>query len=245
MALLDAFEAGDRVLSLAELTRRTGLTKATAHRLTRELVAHRLLDREEGGYRLSSGLFERGLRALADRGLVEIAMPFLQDLYALTRETVHLGVLDADEVVYIAKIVGHRQIEVPSRLGGRMPLHCTAIGKALLAHADADLRQRVLSAPLPRRTPHTIVVPGLLAPQLETAAANGVAFEREESAAGVTCVAAPVLARDGRPLAAVSVTGPMLRLRPEAHASAVRAAAGAIAAILERENVVRSDPDGA
>ncbi|WOC13836.1 IclR family transcriptional regulator [Gordonia sp. MP11Mi] len=241
MLILHAFDVDDHELTLAEIVRRTGLHKATAHRLSRELVDVRMLDRTDTGYRLSGGLFELGMRASVERSLLEIAMPFLQDLYARTRETVHLGVLDGHEVLYVAKIGGHRQASAPSRTGGRMPLHCTGIGKALLAHADPSLRQQVLSSPLPRRAPRTIVAPGLLAAQLDTARENGVAFEFEESTIGIACVAAPILdVGSNDVVAAVSVTGPLTRYRPEPHADAVRAAASGIAATLHRRRALQT-----
>jgi DNA-binding IclR family transcriptional regulator len=235
VAILRSFGPADTVLPLAELVRRTGLPKGTVHRVAAGLVTHRLLDRTPHGYRLSGGLFELGMRAATERTLLEMAMPFLQDLYERTHEIVHLGVLDGTEVVYIAKIGGHRQAASPSRAGGRMPLHCTAIGKVLLAHADAALRAEVLAGPLERRTPYTVTAPGLLARQLDAALEAGVAFEREESAAGLLCVAAPVLEPDGiRALAAISVTGPVTRFRPEPQVPAVRAAATGLASALAR-----------
>ena len=224
VTILRAFRVEDQAVLLAELVRRTGLHKATVHRLAGELVAHRLLDRVDGGYRLSGGLFELGMRASVERSLLEVAMPFLQELYERTHETVHLGVREGHEVVYIAKIGGHRQARAPSRAGGRMPLHCTAIGKALLAHSDPSLRREILSAPLERRTPHTIVAPGLLRRQLAQVAEAGVAFEHEESAPGINCVAAPVFGPGDELLAAVSITGPTSRFRPGAHAAQVRVA---------------------
>jgi DNA-binding IclR family transcriptional regulator len=116
-----------------------------------------------------------------------------------------------------------------------MPLHCTAIGKTLLAHADPELQHAVLSAPLERRTRHTIVAPGMLRRQLDTVLDTGVAFEREESAPGLLCVAAPVVDNEGGgAVAAISVTGPSGRFRPEAHVNAVRAAAAGLASVLAR-----------
>ena len=147
VAILRAFAADDATVPLAELARRTGLHKATVHRLAGELVGNRLLDRVDGGNWLSGGLFELGMLASVERSLLELAMPFLQDLYECTHQTVHLGVWESAEVVYVAKIGGHRQAALPSRTGGRMPLHCTALGKVLLAHADPELRRRVLSGP--------------------------------------------------------------------------------------------------
>jgi len=235
VAILRAFGSDDRLLPLAELVRRTGLPKGTAHRVAGDLVRHRLLEKTEHGYRLAGGLFELGMRAATERTLLEVAMPFLQDLYERTHETVHLGVRDGTEVVYVAKIGGHRQARSPSRAGGRMPMHCTALGKVLLAHADPEIRATVLAGPLARRTPHTVVAPGLLEQQLERALETGLAYEREESTPGLLCVAAPVLDTDGSTaVAAISVTGPVGRFRPEVHQNAVRAAATALASTLAR-----------
>ncbi|MFD5296652.1 IclR family transcriptional regulator [Streptomyces mutabilis] len=235
LAILRAFGPADSVLPLAELVRRTELPKGTVHRVAGDLVHHRMLDRTEHGYRLSGGLFELGLRAAAERTLMELAMPFLQDLYERTHETVHLGVRDGHEVVYIAKIGGHRQAKAPSRTGGRMPMHCTAIGKVLLAHAGEEEWPAVLNGPLERRTPRTVVAPGMLRRQLERAVETGLAYESEESTPGLLCVAAPVLEADGRTaVAAISVSGPVGRFRPESHANAVRAAATVLGSTLAR-----------
>jgi DNA-binding IclR family transcriptional regulator len=242
VTVLTAFGADDDTLSLAELLRRTDLAKTTLHRMLADLVDVHLLDRDGQRYRLSGQLFELGMRASVERGLLEVAIPFMQDLYERTHETVHLGVREGIEVVYVEKIGGHRQAAIPSRLGGRMPLHCTAIGKALLASSDpAVLAQRV-AAGLPRTTPRTITAPGLLRRQVKRIIETGTAFEYEESAIGIVCVAAPVLDPNDRAVAAVSVTGPITRFRPEEHANSVRAAAAGIAATLARRAALRS-PD--
>ncbi|MGQ4599762.1 IclR family transcriptional regulator domain-containing protein [Nocardia sp. R6R-6] len=235
MAILWSLTADDPVLSLAELARRADLPKTTVHRLTGELVGHKMLERVDGGYRLGSAVLELGLRALVGRSLLEVATPFLQDLYERTHETVHLGVLDGTEVIYLAKIGGHRQTPTPSRTGGRMPLHCTAIGKVLLAYADAELRRGVLAGPLERRTQHTMIAPGLLDRHLDSVRKQGVAFEREESKLGLLCVAAPVFDRNGTTaVAAISVAGPVGRYRPESHVEAVKAAAAALSTTYSR-----------
>nr|BFE59568.1 IclR family transcriptional regulator [Dactylosporangium thailandense] len=235
MAILHSFTVHDPALPLAELVRRTGLPKGTVHRVARDLVEHRLLDKTPDGYRLSGGLFELGMRASVERSLLEVAMPFLQDLYERTHETVHLGIRDGAEVVYLVKIGGHRQAASPSRTGGRMPLHCTAIGKVLLAHGEPGFRAEILAGALERHTPHTIVAPGLLRRQLGRALETGVAFEREESRLGLLCVASAVLDAGGTPIAAISVAGPVGRFRPEAHAVAVKAAAAGVGSVLSRQ----------
>ncbi|MEU5879810.1 IclR family transcriptional regulator [Spirillospora sp. NPDC047279] len=241
-AILFAFTSEDHSVGFAELGRRTGLAKGTLHRVVGDLTAAGLLERAGAGYRLSGKVFELGMRASVERSLLELATPFLEDLYERTHETVHLGVLDGTEVVYVAKIVGHRQATTPSRLGGRMPLYCTAIGKALLAFSPPELFGRVAEAGLARRTPRTITAPGLLRRQLERIAETGVAFEHEESAPGLVCVAAPILDPADRPIAAVSVTGPVTRFRPDAHAVQVKAAAAGIASTLARRASLLRSP---
>src|SRR5699024_4953754 len=179
-------------------------------------------------------------RASVERQLTEVAMPFMQDLYARSRETVHLGVLEGDEVVYVSKISGHRQMRVPSRLGGRMPLHCTAIGKALLAHADDELTRAVLAGPLERRTPRTVTAPGILKRQLDRIVTEGVAYEQEESGAGIVCVAAPVLDANDHPIAAISLTGTAPAFKAEKHHTVVSAAAAGIVSTLARREELRT-----
>ena len=234
VAVLSAFQADDHGLSLAELQRRTGLPKGTLHRVVGDLVEVRLLDRTDHGYRLSVQVFQLGMRATVERGLLEVATPFMEDLYERTHETVNLGVLDGSEIVYVAKIGGHQQAPAPSRVGGRLPLHCTAIGKALLAFSPPELFVRVVEEGLARRTPRTVVAPGLLRQQLDRVAETGVAFEYEESAVGIACIAAPVLDVDDRPVAAISVTGPAIRFRPESHIRFLKAAAAGTAALVRR-----------
>ena len=243
VAVLRAFTADDHGVSLAELGRRTGLAKGTLHRVVNDLVEVGLLDRSGAGYRLSGQMFELGMRASVERGLLEVATPFMEDLYERTHETVHLGVLEGTEVVYVAKIGGHRQAASPSRIGGRMPLYCTAVGKALLAHSSPDLLHEVVAAGLERRTSRTITAPGILRRQLEKVASTGLAFEYEESAVGIVCVAAPVLDPDDRPVAAISVTGPVTRFRPETHAVSVRAAGAGIASTLARRTGLTGHTD--
>ena len=239
MSILHAFGIDESVLSFSELRHRTGLPKATLHRVLGDMTAARLVDRSGDGYRLGGHLFELGMRASVERSLIEVATPFMESLLVRTGETVHLGVADRGEVIYLSKIGGVRQADAPSRIGGRMPLHCTAIGKILLAFGDADVQRRLLDEPQIAKTRHTIVRPGLLRAQLDRIAEEGIAYESEESALGVVCVAAPIR-RGGVVVAALSVTGPSHRFRPQAHATSVRAAAESISSALNRRDYLAS-----
>lgn len=230
--LLGAFRPGDRELSLAELCRRTGMAKPTAHRLLAELASLGAVERTAGGIRLGLRLFELGQLVPRQRDLLEVAAPFLADLLEATRQTVHLGMLDGTDVVYVQKLVGHRGPDIPSRLGGRMPAHCTGVGKALLAFSPPERTDAVIATGLRRRTPRTVVAPGLLRAELAAIRRRGIAEEHEESAAGIACVAAPVLGEDGHAVAAVSITGWVGRLNTARLATAVRTAALGVARAL-------------
>jgi IclR family transcriptional regulator, acetate operon repressor len=224
--LLTAFRAGDSELSLAELCRRTGIAKPTAHRLLGELAEWGVVERTEtGAVRLGLRLFELGQLVPRQRDLQEIAAPFLADLFEATRETVHLAVPDGTDVVYVQKFTVSGSPDIPSRLGGRMPAYCTGVGKAMLAFSSPERFTAVLAAGLDRRTPRTVIAPGLLRAELDTIRRLGIAEEHEESAVGVACVAAPVLDAHGLPVAAVSITGWANRLSTHRLAPAVRTAA--------------------
>lgn len=244
MTVLHAFGADDQGVGFAELQRRTGLAKATLHRIAGDLVEAGLLDRVDGEFHLGSHLFELGMRASVERTLLEVATPFLEDLYERTHEVVHLALREGSEVVYVAKVAGHRAAKTPSRLGGRMPVNATALGKALLAHAGEEERIAVLRGPLERRTPRTITAPGRLRQQLDKVVETGVAYEFEEGALGLVCVAAPVLDAEDRPIAAISISGAPPRFRPTEHAASVHAAAAGIAATLARRAALAEEARG-
>lgn len=229
LRLLTAFRPGDQDVSLAELHRRTGIAKPTAHRLLGELRRWQVVESGPRGYRLGMRLFELGQRVPHQRDLRDAAAPFLADLFEATHETVHLAVLEGVEVVYVQKIDGRRGPEIPSRVGGRMPAYCTGVGKVLLAHAPPERLAEVIAAGLLPRARRTITMPGRLAADLASIRERGVATEFEESAPGLCCVAAPVLGSDGHAVAAVSITGWITRLDPARFGPAVRTAALGIA----------------
>lgn len=232
LCLLQAFEPGDTELSLAELARRTKLPKATAHRLLGELAEWELVERTGNGHRLGVRLFELGTLVPLQHRLREAAGPYLADLFEATRSTVHLAVLDGTDVVYVHKLGSRHAPIVATRLGGRMPAYCTGVGKALLAHSAPTAVQQVLGRKLKRRTPRTIVAPGLVLRDLLAVRGRGFAQEHEESTTGIACVAAPVLGADRQAVAAVSITGWAHRLDVDRMAPAVHAAALGIARAL-------------
>jgi DNA-binding IclR family transcriptional regulator len=178
--LLDCFAPGGGPYRLTELARRSGLPKTTAFRLSGELVRLGLLEREGEEYRLGGRLFELGSLVPRRSTLRETDLPYLQDLFEATNETVHLGVRDQHDVVYLERIPGHGAVRLPSRIGGRLPLTCTAVGKALFAFSGPELVEEILDAPLRRLTPHSITDPARTCTAVEQAQASGVAYEEQE-----------------------------------------------------------------
>jgi DNA-binding IclR family transcriptional regulator len=239
-AILGGFRPDDRGVTLGELAKRTGMAKSTIHRLLRELIEYGVVDtNDDGRYLPGLRLFElAGLVPIAT-DLREIALPFIEDLYEATHETVHLGVLDGTEVVYIERITGHRGSMAPTRIGGRMRAFCTGLGKAMLAHAPPETLERVLQSPLVALTPYTITVPDVLLEELRRVAEAGVAFDREEARLGLACVAAPVFGLTNGLVGGISISGPTSRARPEALAPAVRATALALSRTLRLGGVGR------
>ena len=204
--ILEAFAADRGELSLAELCRRTGLPSSTVHRLAQELLAHGILERSAaGGYLVGIRLWEISARSPRGSGLRDISMPFLQDLYEATQQHVQLAVLDGDDALLVEKISGRRAVPTIGRAGGRLPLHASGIGKAILAHADPRLQERLLAGPLPRFTPRTVTAGRELRAVLAQIRREQTAYCHEELTAGVVSCAAPILCPDPPIVAAVSV----------------------------------------
>ncbi|MGD9995673.1 MAG: IclR family transcriptional regulator [Ilumatobacteraceae bacterium] len=223
LALLDAFENIDTSLGVSELARRTHLPKSTAFRLLAILEQRQLVERQGNRYCLGSRLFELGHRVsyCRPRSLRDSAVPYMSDLYELTHETVHLGVLDGTDVLYLEKLFGHQRVKAPSAVGARVPAYCSALGKAMLAASEPNAIGAALVRGLEPRTGYTIIAPALFTEELATVRTRGIAFDREESSVGVNCVAAPIHARNGRLLGAVSVCGPTGRFNPQDYVGAV------------------------
>jgi len=211
--ILESFGPDDEQLGLTEIARRAGVPKASVYRLAQELIRWGLLERRGSGYLLGIRLFELGQRVPRHRILHGAARPYMEDLHHATGETIHLGVLDGREVLYLEKVYGHEFVPLPSRVAGRMPLHCTATGRVLLAFGPRELQDEVLVPPLPRLTRYTVVSPTTLARELEQVRKNGHALESEQTRAGWASVAVPLTGPSGTIMGALSVTAPTYRAR--------------------------------
>ena len=237
LGLLDALAQQPNGATLTELSLRLRLHKSTAHRLVMVLERHHLVCRqpETGRYRLGLKLFELGSRAVASTDLREQARPHLQRVLYETEETVHLCVLDEGEVVYVDKVEPQRSVRMASSMGRRMPAHCTAVGKAMLAElSETEVDEIVRRSGLRRVTRHTITTPAELSAELRAIRARGYALDNEENEEGVRCVAAAVRDSNGHPVAAISVSGPSFRITKEKVPVVARAVTAAAQAISQK-----------
>lgn len=212
--LLSAFRQGVSTLGLTELSRRSGVSKASAHRLAKELVELGYLTRTLGGYQLGLQVFELGRMVPGPAILRDVARPAMQDLRVVTRGIVHLAVPEGGECVYLDRIAGRNEVVVISSVGDRVPFHTTASGRIFLAHSDPDTIDQLDPAGLAalgsrNHAEATAVLAGIRT--------RRYAEERSTCFRGAKALAVPVVYPDSEQVvAAISVTVPLER-RDEQH----------------------------
>ena len=225
LGILDTL-AAEGHLAPSEIAARMGLHKSTVHRLLVVLARSEYVDRDplSGRYSLGLKLVELGTRASARVDLCELAQPILDRLMQQTGETAHMGILSHGTVVSIADSESYKTLRTPSTVGRRTPVHCSSQGKALLAEFEpAQLRAFLRTYPLKRFTSLTICSVNALEQELARVRENGYAIDDQEFEEGLKCIGAPVRDRSGSAVAALSVAGPAIRLRPERMPGLVRA----------------------
>ena len=239
LSLLYAFDERHRRLTLTELARRADLPVPTAYRLAKDLVAGgALVRRPSGEYSVGRRLWDIGLLAPVQTGLRQVASPFLNDIHATTRATVHLAVRDRTQVLYLERLSGRASVSVVSRVGSRLPMHATGVGKVLLAHAPSDVQEQALSN-LARLTPYTVTQPARLREQLEQVRRDGYATTVEEMTLGACSIAVPVRSAPtgaeeaGPVVAAIGIVVPSLRRDRSRLLAALQVAARGISRSLD------------
>jgi DNA-binding IclR family transcriptional regulator len=235
LSLLAQFTEQRRALNLSELSRQAGLAPATALRLVRHLTEWGALERlEDGRYVVGLRLWEIASLSPRGHGVRQIALPYLEDLYEVTRHHVLLAVREGTDAVLIDRLSSRTATEVAYRVGGRMPLPTTAVGQVLLASAGPDLLQELISQ---QAVPHEAQVgvpdsgglpPALLRGVLANVRQSGVAVVRRDHPSRTVSVAAPIHGADGGVVAALSIVVPDAQTPAHELVPLVRAAARAI-----------------
>ena len=200
--------------NLEALSKETGLPKATALRILSTLVEQGYVSRDSSDrYSLTLRMFTVGSRALGNVELIDVANPVAARLRDDTGETVHIGILESNRAVYILKRESLYTIRMNSRVGKSIPLHCSAIGKVLLADRnDDELAAYAEAEGLKRYTPKTICTTEDLQAEIRKVRENGYAFDDEEHEEGIFCVAAPIRDNYGDTVASMSLSTPTFRL---------------------------------
>ena len=217
--ILDVLGRYPQGLSFGDLSTKVDLSKGTTHRLlsTLAFLGYVRQDAETKKYNLGFKLVELGNRLLSQIDFRTEARSFLVDLAESTKETVHLVILDQNEVLYIDKVESNsnpKGLRMASMLGSRIPAHCSAVGKVLLAALPEEkLIQLVSSKGLPRQTENTITDLGALKEHLKLVRKNGYALDKEENEIGIRCISAPIRDQRGEVIAAISISTPVSRVK--------------------------------
>lgn len=221
LAILEQLSGGDG-MSLSEISRALSLPTSTVHRLLSTLGRHEYARYNPltGVWTVGSGLFRAGSAYLRVRKLPEIGWPVVRELHAAVNETVNLSMLEGRDVVCVLQSESHQPVRAFFRTGGLLPVHASGAAKAMLAALDEEAREAWLSAleengPLKHFTDHTHRDIGALREDILIVAERGYAIDNEEHAIGMRCVAAAILDEMNRPVGAVSVSAPTIRLPQE------------------------------
>lgn len=244
-SLLRNFRPEDSAgVGVSELARRAQLSKSTTHRLLAAMTRNGAVQKVDDIYRLGPLFHEMYSATYSSESEVisEVLTPFLAALFERTRHTVHLGYLVGTDVSYANKLFSVRGVGAPSRIGGRVPGYCTGVGKAIMAY-DESVITATIERGMHQWTPHTITDPAELRRVLAAVREEGLAYDREEIAEGLTCVAAPIFGQGPVPVAAMSVSGTAGEFQPAEHEEMLRritrSASKAMAAALANHRVDR------
>jgi len=217
MRILSSFDGEYAERGVSEIAQATGLHKATAHRIMMTLLNCGFLERTADGekFRLGLRLVELGLGALRDLDLRRAAFPYMQQLVERFDETCDLGIFDRGRVLYVEVVHSEHSLAITTRVGRRLPVHCTASGRVLLAFLPPEVVEPILSAPLLVCTEKTITSPAQLREELEATRQRGYGLDDEEFEVGIRAVSVPIWDIDGNVIAALSMPGPTNRMSLE------------------------------
>lgn len=205
-------------LGVTEIANQIDINKSSVFRTLSTLVQYGYIeqDRETGKYKLGYKFLDISSKLLDSIDIRAEAKPFLEELENKTNEVIHLVVYDQGEVVYIEKLEGTETLRTHSKVGKRAPMHCTSVGKAILAHLpENDVFSILNRKGMPYHTDHTITSIEAILQELKQIRQRGYALDLEENEYGITCIAAPVFDHLGKVVAAVSISGPTTRMTKE------------------------------
>lgn len=214
LAVLRAFDARRRTMNLAEIAEAAGINKSSAQRMihTLEALGYVRKNPQNKRFQLTPRVMEIGYNYLAADTLVDVANPFLAELAQLSGETTNLTEPDGLEMIYVARFVAPKFIPIHMPIGSRIPMYCTASGRAYLSALSEDEAHKVLRASeLQRHTQYTLTDMDEILAEIEKVRRNGYAINSEELFLGDMTIAAPILNSQGQPVASVHIVAPTSR----------------------------------
>lgn len=234
LAVLATFDENHRRMALSEIARRSGMPVATVSRLLGELVAGKVLVRRpDGRYEVGRWLWQLGLLAPVNQELREVALPYLNDVHAATGDVVHIAVREGNSALYVERITGRDSVPVLSRMGSRLPLHATGVGKVLLAEAPPAVLEEALASLTPL-TVRTITDPARLLRDMAETRRRGYARTTDEMDIGSASIAVPVRPGPGPAVAALGVVTSSARPKVSQLVPVLQVAAAGIGRALRR-----------
>ncbi|MFI4986090.1 MAG: IclR family transcriptional regulator [Alphaproteobacteria bacterium] len=212
--ILGSFEGVGHGQTLSDVSRSLGLPKASALRFLGALEERGFVSRDPGdkSYTLGARLWQLAQRSMSNDGLMRAARPLLLAMAESTGETAHVSVLDGREVTYLDVVDGPRRIRAYVSRGERLPAHCVASGKAILAFSEAAAIERLFATPLPKLTASTITRRGQFSAEIAKVRRQGYALNLGEWNDDVTGISAPVFSAGGMICGAIGISGPYARL---------------------------------
>ena len=216
--IIDVIAFERKPLSLSELSNRLGMAKSTLHGLLSTLVNIHYLEQEQetGCYKLGIQLFELGSQIANTWNEKEIAKSYMEKLVKETGETIHLAMLSNGEVLYVEKQEAYSSIRIATAPGAKLPLHCTGVGKVLLAFNSAlEMEQILKDYELSPHTKYTITNKETLLCELRKIKQQGYAYDNQEFVDGLRCVSAPIFNHNKQVIFSLSVSGPLYRMQDE------------------------------
>jgi len=215
LSVLDLLLKKGSAMNITELAEKLEFYPSTIHRILDTLKYWGYVEQDPNTqkYQLGLKLLELGMAKFHQMDLVREATPYLKELVKECNETVHLGVLEEGEVMYLAKEESSQTIRMISYVGKRAPVHCTSLGKVLLAYLSEEERKKILGEKeLTRFTENTITDKSKLKKELDKVRKQGFALDLEENEKDIRCIAAPIKNYQGKVIGAISISGPVYRI---------------------------------
>ncbi len=211
--ILECFTSHNNELGVTELAQQLNTNKSAVYRMLATMENLNVIQQnpENGKYRLGLKLFELGQKVPINKNFIAKARPYMEALAKQAGETAHLAIYKNKKVYFIDKVISRHDLQINSQIGSEKPVHCTALGKIMLAFAEPDFKTIISELPLEKVTKNTITNIKKLSKEIENIKTQGFALDLEENEIGLVCVAVPVINVHGKFIAAISTSGPSAR----------------------------------